>query len=332
MSTAGTASGTATVSATTLRARALVAARRAAAHELGRRTGDLAQDPQALIGVLRDGLAGLADAEYLEGQRRVAPGIGPILGVRQPLLTEVVAGLRSATRRDPATTLLAIADRLLREQILELHWLAYPLLERAILREPEQAWQLVRAEARAAGDWITVDSLARVAARGILAEPYRWAELEQLVYSPWRWERRLVGSTIALIPFVDRTAGRTPAVARRGLGIVRELIGDAEPDVQKALSWALRSLTVADAAATEAFLREQAALAARTADGHRAWVLRDALEKLPAAVAADVRATLAGVRKRPGAAATSRAAETAAAFAGLGLSVPPAERPIAPRP
>ncbi|MEW6224861.1 MAG: DNA alkylation repair protein [Chloroflexota bacterium] len=319
-------------SATTERGRAIVAARRADALALGRRAGDLVQDPGAVAAELRAGLGHLADEEYLEGQRRVAPGISPILGVRQPLLTAVTSGLRAATRRDATATLLEVADRLLREDLLELHWLAFPLLERAITRDPERAWQLVRAEARGARDWITVDSLAHVAGRGILAEPYRWAELEQLVYSPWRWERRLVGSTIATIPYVDRTAGRRPEVAARGLAIVGDLIGDAEPDVQKALAWALRSLTIVDAAATTAFLRAEAAAAVRDGDGHRAWVVRDALEKLPSEAADAIRVTVAGVRKRPGAPSTSRAAETAAAFTGLGVQVPPAERPILPRP
>jgi 3-methyladenine DNA glycosylase AlkD len=316
----------------TERARALVAGRRAGALSVGRRAGELAGDPRAVVTELRAGLATLADPEYLAGQRLVAPGIGPTLGVRRPLLTAVSAGLRSATRPDRPTTLLDIADHLLREDLVELHWLAFPLLDRTIGREPERAWQLVRAEARRAREWITVDSLAHVAGRGVLAEPYRWAELEQLVFSPWRWERRLAGSTVATLPYVDRTAGRTPEIGRRGLAIVRDLIGDAEPDVQKSLSWALRSLTVVDAPATMAFLRDEAAVAARTADGHRAWVVRDALGKLPATVADEIRTTVGGIRRRPGAPSTSRAAETAAAFMGLGLSVPPAERAIVPRP
>ena len=102
-------------------------------------------------------------------------------------------GLRAATRRDRAATILDVAGALLRDELLELHWLAFDLLDRTIAAEPERTWQLVRAEAVQAADWITVDSLAHVAGRGILAEPYRWAELEQLVYSPSRWERRLVG-------------------------------------------------------------------------------------------------------------------------------------------
>ncbi|MDQ1324383.1 MAG: hypothetical protein QG587_1719, partial [Chloroflexota bacterium] len=223
---------TAVPSTTTERARALVADRKGEAVALGREAGDLIHDPATLVATLRAGLEALADPEYLAGIHHVAPGIGPVLGVRQPLLHAVTGGLRAATRRDRPASLLDVAGHLVRDPLLELHWIAYGLLERTIAEEPERTWQLVRTEGRSAGNWICVDTLAHVAARGVLAEPYRWAELEQLVYSPSRWERRLAGSTVATIPAVDRTAGRTTDVARRGLAIVADLIGDAEPDVQ----------------------------------------------------------------------------------------------------
>ena len=327
-----TTAASATTGEATLRARALVAARSDLAVALGRRAGDVINEPANLVAVLRAGLEELADPEYLAGQRMIAPGIGPQLGVRQPLLTAVSRGLRSATRRDRATTVLDVAGALFRDPLAELHWLAIDLLDRTITREPEQSWQLVRAEARRATEWITVDRLAHVAGRGILAEPYRWAELEQLVYSPSRWERRLAGSTVATIPHVDRTLGRTPDVARRGLSIVGDLVGDAEPDVQKSLSWALRSMAAIDLAATAALLGAEARTARDTADGHRAWVVRDTCEKLPPDLAAELKATVQGVRKRPGAPSTSRAAATAADFLAYGLAVPPAERTIIDRP
>ena len=314
------------VGTATDRARALVAERSQDALALGREAGDLVGDPALLAATLREGLARLADPEYLEGIHRIAPGIGPVLGVRQPLLTAVDRGLRAVTRRDRPTTLLDVATALLRQPELELHWLAFHVLDRTITAEPEQTWQAVRAESRRAGDWITVDSLAHVVGRGVLAEPYRWAELEQLVYSPSRWERRLAGSTVATIPHVDRDTGRTPGVARRGLAIVGDLIGDAEPDVQKALSWALRAMSLVDEAATVAFLRREAATARDAGDGYRAWVVRDALEKLPAGTAQGIRDAVDGIRRRPGAPSTSRAASAAADFLHLGVAVPPAER------
>ena len=152
------------------------------------------------------------------------------------MIAAVIRGFREATRRDRPSHAALRRRRLFRETDLETRWFAFGLLERTIADEPERTWQLLRRAAREAGDWVTVDVAGPPVGTGILVEPYRWAELEQLVYSPSRWERRLVGSTIATIPLVDRRAGRQPDGREHGLALLGELIGDAEPDVQKALA------------------------------------------------------------------------------------------------
>jgi 3-methyladenine DNA glycosylase AlkD len=304
-------------SETTARAVALVAERRGPAEALGRSLGDLTNDPDAFATALRRGLTELSDPEYLDGQQRIAPGIGAIFGVRWPLLAAVSRGFRLATKGEHPTTLLFLADRLFREPELENRWFAFGLLERTLDRETERTWQLLRRAAREAGDWITVDSLAHPYGAGVAGEPYRWAELEQLVYSPSRWERRLVGSTIATMTHGRRRSGRDPQLPARALALLGLLMGDAAPDVQKALSWAYRSVAQLDLAATTAALEREADRAVATVDGHRAWVIRDSLSKLDPVVAERLRGRLAAIRKRPGGPATSLAAETASRFGGL---------------
>jgi 3-methyladenine DNA glycosylase AlkD len=301
---------------------------RALAERLGRGLAGRIHDPAAFAADLGASFGRLADPEYLAGQRFVAPGIGPTHGVRTPLQVAVRRGFDRATRRASTAELIVVADRLLREAEREARWFAIHLLERTVGLDPERSWQLLRRAAADADEWITVDTLARPYARGILREPYRWSELEQLTISPSRWERRLVGSTIATLPFVDRTAGRQADVARRGLALLAFAIGDREPDVQKALAWAYRSMTIVDPMATAAALEEQAELAVRSDDGHRAWVVRDALPKLDPGRAEAVRARLAGLRRRPGAASTSEAAAMAGQFAGMGLGRSMPEPPL----
>ena len=250
-----------TQSEVTARATAFVEAHKAEAEALGASLADLSQDPDAFADALRTGLGALADPAYRQGQQRIAPGIGPIHGVRWPLLDAIDRGFKLATDGDRATPLLFVADRLFREPELEPRWLAFGLLERTLATETERTWQLLRRAAREAGDWITVDTLARPYGVGIGAEPYRWAELEQLVYSPSRWERRLIGSTIASMSHADRNGRRDPEVARHALPLLAQLMGDAEPDVQKSLSWAYRSLTSVDPSATVTALRRQADIA-----------------------------------------------------------------------
>jgi 3-methyladenine DNA glycosylase AlkD len=301
----------------TERAVAFVAARKTDAESLGADLADHVNDPDGFAELLRAGLSRLADPVYLAGQQAVAPGIGRLHGVRWPLLAAVVRGFRQATRGDRPTALLFIADRLFREPHLEARWFAFALLERTLRVDPERTWQLLRRGAREAGDWITVDDLAHPYAAGIAAEPYRWAELEQLVFSPSRWERRLVGSTIATMTHGDRRTGRGPEVVDRALPLLGSLMGDAEPEVQKALAWAYRSLAGVDRPRTTVALRAEADRAVTTDDGHRAWVIRDSLAKLDRDDAAALKMRLAGIRRRPGAGPTSSAADVAARFGSL---------------
>lgn len=304
-------------SATTARAVAFVAERRPGAEALGVSLADHVQDPDAFAAALRDGLAGLADPEYLAGQQFVAPGLGRSHGVRWPLLSAVIRGFKGATRQDRPTSLLFLADRLFREEHLEARWFAFALLERTLKDDAERTWQLLRRGAREAADWITVDDLAHPYSAGIAAEPYRWAELEQLVFSPSRWERRLVGSTIATMTHGNRRTGRGPEVVEHALPLLAQLIGDAEPDVQKALSWAYRSLAQIDRQRTTDALRLETARAVSTDDGHRAWVIRDSLSKLDLADADELRDRLGGIRRRPGAPSTSAAAGLVDRFGGV---------------
>lgn len=289
------------------------------ARALGRDLADLVHEPAALAAAAAAGMRRLADPVYRDAQSWVAPGSANVIGVRAPLQRAVWGAFRRRTRGVRPSSLVHVADALLREGTTELRIFAIDLLTRLVATEPELAWQLLRRAARDAREWITVDTLARAYATGLLAEPYRWAELEQLVYSPSRWERRLVGSTIATLPSVDRTAGRRPEVAARGLALVRELIGDDAREVRAALGWALRRLATVDPAAVVAFCRAEAATAAAGRDGHRAGVLRDALPALAVHAspgdAAELAAALAGIRTARGAAATSRASGIARSFA-----------------
>ena len=298
------------------RASAFVRGHLGRAEALGRSLARATGNPDALARALNRGLATLADPAYLAGQRLVAPGIGPLQGVRRPLLHAVSRTFDDATGDISTDLLLRVAARLLREERQEPRWVAMGLLGRTIGRDPERSWQLIRLAAREAGDWITVDTLAHPVAIGILNELFRWAELEQLAYSPSRWERRLIGSAVATIPHVG-PAGRQAAIARQALPLLAQLMGDAEPDVQKAIGWAYRSLLRVDAVAVEAALRGEAAIAAQSHDGYRAVVIRDPLAKLPPTVTAELRADLIGLRRRAGTPATSSAARTAAAFGAL---------------
>src|SRR5688572_30271188 len=118
------------------------------------RSARFVADPEALVAELRRGFARLADAEYIDGQRRVAPGIGPLFGIRWPLVEGVKRGFRGATQRDGPASLLLVAARLFEGSELELRWFAFGLLERLVADDPERTWQLLRRAGQEAADWI----------------------------------------------------------------------------------------------------------------------------------------------------------------------------------
>jgi len=298
----------------TARARAFVAERLPEARGLGQALAELIDDPDAFVAVLREGLERLADDEYAREQERVAPGSGAVFGVRWPLIDAVAGQLRTPLRESSSSSALWLAQLLAVGEEREVRLFSHVPLHRALPADPERSWQLMRRLARAAGDWISVDTLADLYAQGILLERFRWAELEQLVYSAHRWERRLVGSTIARLPYQLQRHQRPSLAGTSALMIIKSHIGDADEQVQKSLSWALREWNAVDPQGVERLLLDEAELAARTDDGHRAWVIRDSLGPQNPSFAADLRATLEGVRRRHDAPTTSRASAIVAGF------------------
>lgn len=296
-------------------ATAFVAAHLRLATHLGERLADLVTDPVAFQAELATGLAELADAPYAAAQERVAPGSGPVAGVRWPLLHEIGRQLRPALREASPSLVLDLATRLARTSpTREERLMALPCLRVCLPDEPERSWQLMRRMGHAANDWVTVDSLAEVFAQGLLAEPFRWAELEQLVYSGRVMERRLVGATLARLPHGVPMRERRSLRVAPVLELIGQLIGDSDPWVRKSLAWALREWSRVAPDQVGTFLEAQATIARDGDDGHRAWVVRDALGHLPIARATVIRSLVAGIRVRPGSPATSEAARTAATF------------------
>jgi hypothetical protein len=107
---------------------------------LGERLADPVTDPVAFQAELGTGLAALADASYAAAQERVAPGSGPVLGVRWPLLHEVGRRLRPALQEVSPSLVLDLATRLARmSPTREERLMALPCLRACLPEEPERS-------------------------------------------------------------------------------------------------------------------------------------------------------------------------------------------------
>jgi hypothetical protein len=297
---------------------AFLEARLPMAEALGRELADLVDEPERFVRALRHGLEAIADP----GRARLPPAVesAPVLGVRVPLLSAAERPVDEALREGSSAVALWLAQRLIAEDVREVRAFAVTALRRSLADEPERTWQALRRLGRLARDRVEVDAQAGLWARGVLAERFRWAELEQLVYAERAAERRLVAATLACLPHeVPRGARHALAgeVSRSALAVLADLIGDAEPLVRTAIARAIREWAALDGPAVQRLLRDETAYAAAHDDGHRAWVIRATLGALPGDVARPLRARLVGVRSRPGAPATSPARRRAAAFGSL---------------
>jgi len=300
------------------RADAFVSAHLDEATALGEALADLIEQPEVFLGALREGLASLADPDFTDMAERASPGTSARYVVRAPLVEAIRRPFREALREGSSIPALQLAQRLIDAEDRDLRLFALPCLRRSLIEDPEQSWQLLRRMGRGAGDWVEVDSLAGLWARGVLAESFRWAELEQLLYSEHTFERRLIGATLATIPHRVPTSRRhelRPESVERALQMIRQLMGDAEVMVQKALSWAIREWARVDSEAAAELLRDETTIAVEHGDGARAWVIRDSLSNQPPQLSAALRDRLAGIRRDRSAPSTSIAAEQAASFA-----------------
>ncbi len=308
------------MSETSVRAGTFVSAHLSEAAARGGRLSELIDEPEAFLGALLAALESLADPDYLALVTRACPETRARYAVRGPLAEALMKPVRAALSDRSSMSALHLAQRLAETDHRDLRLYANAPLRRALPTDPEMTWQVLRRLGRKAEDWIATDSLADLWARGILAEHFRWAELEQLIYSRHTYERRLVAATLATLPHrvpVAQRNGLSPDAAGRALELVLQLMGDAEAMVQKGLSWAIREWTPVSPDATAALLRSETSIAVEQQDGARAWVVRDALSKQPPEVAAALRDRLAGIRREAGAPSTSIAASHAASFAAV---------------
>jgi 3-methyladenine DNA glycosylase AlkD len=156
----------------------------------------------------------------------------------------------STLRKEPAEDVLALALDLFERH--SYRWIAYEL----ILFHPT-ALKLIDAATlehfgSGMSSWSNVDQFG-----ALLAGPaWRAGQIEDSVIHAWahrpdRWWRR--AALVATVPLNNRSQGGKGDVPRT-FAICQLLVRDRDDMVVKAMSWALRQLTVHDGAAVEQFL------------------------------------------------------------------------------
>jgi 3-methyladenine DNA glycosylase AlkD len=184
------------------------------------------------------------------------------LGVAVPDIRKVLRATRALVKSLSDGDVLDLAFAIIDENTLEGRQLAYELVasRKSLLHSLKLAD--VKRLGRRMDNWVSVD----VFSVDIAGQTWRERKISDAEVMRWArsrdhwWRRAALASTIALN---TPSRGGTGDVERT-IAVCRELAGDREEMVAKALSWALRSLIPVSRAAVENFLAEHdAELAAR---------------------------------------------------------------------
>jgi 3-methyladenine DNA glycosylase AlkD len=192
------------------------------------------------------------------GRREATLGYYPSqmqnLGVGAPHLRKVVREVRREIKGQDARAALAVARAVVAQKTLEGRQAAYEIL----VGHPGALETLSTRDVEALGkgmdNWMSVDgfscfvagrawNLRRISDRDVL----RWAQSKDR----W-WRRAAVASTVPLNLPSRGGEGDT----KRTLMILDEVLGDRDPMVAKAVSWALRTLIRHDRVAVERYLKK----------------------------------------------------------------------------
>ncbi len=192
-------------------------------------------------------------------------------GVYTPDLRSVVRTYKSRLAAESADDVYSVALKLLEKNVTECRQAGYELIAGHRAARESLTPKRVEALGRGIDNWACVDSfcctlVGRAWREGRVSDAtiMRWSR------SPDLWWRR--AAVVATVPLNIKAHGGTGDSART-LMVCKPLITDKEIMVQKAISWALRSLAPWDHGAVQAFLNEHS-------ESVSALVRREVMNKL----------------------------------------------------
>jgi 3-methyladenine DNA glycosylase AlkD len=183
-----------------------------------------------------------------------APSELRTLGVSVPKIRRVVREFAGLLREAPAQAILDVAQALADRGTVEGRQVGYELIARRPDARALLTTRRVERLGRGNDNWASVDGFA-VYLSGAAWREGRVRDADVLRWARGRdrwWRRTALASCVAL----NVAARGGHGDSRRTLLICRQFVGEKDPMLAKALSWALRSLTPHDSSGVRKFLRD----------------------------------------------------------------------------
>jgi 3-methyladenine DNA glycosylase AlkD len=203
---------------------------------------------------IRKVLEANSDAAYLEEIKGFVPGPSAVIGVRVPVVREIVKKFKSdheeLTFELACKLLTDFCKRRCREEILVGVFLVASFSRRLTREMIPVLWKDINEWVDCIDNWETCDQLAmNVAGEVVAIDLTLTKDLVKCARSDNKWRRRFAVATTTVL----NQKGRRHV--KETLTVCEPLMTDTDPVVQKAVGWALREATRGDEHAVFAFLK-----------------------------------------------------------------------------
>ena len=206
-------------------------------------------DAVADLQALADPVQAIEMARYHKVER-------PYLGVRVPAIDDLAKGWRDRVTPDERLTL---AQALWDSNIHEARVAATKLMTQARIKDDEAAWAMMAGWVPDFDAWGIADHACNAAAKRLVADPSRIAEVEAWTTSDHMWTRR--AALVITLPWTKQNFPKPLDldIRDRVLGWAASYVPDKEWFIQKSIAWWLRELSRHDAPRVVAFLDQHGA-------------------------------------------------------------------------
>jgi len=193
------------------------------------------------------------------------------LGVPVPALSEIGKELAKVARRRVGD-LLPLAERLWTAYGREGRLVASTMLGPMELAAPEKVMLVIEEMARTCATWEDCDQLAMRALEPVVRkEPEQYlSTMQHWIEDPNKWVRRAGITVVARLPM------KLSECTETCLSMVEPALGDDDPDVRRAVSFAIRMGARGEPEAVVDFIKRQA----HRTDAASIWVLCDAMRSM----------------------------------------------------
>ena len=178
------------------------------------------------------------------------------LGVRVPAIDELAKDWRTSVTPDQRLTL---AQGLWDSNIHEARVAATKLMTQARIKDDGAAWAMMAGWVPDFDAWAIADHACNAAAKRLVADPARIADVETWTTSDHMWTRR--AALVITLPWTKQNFPKPLdlEIRDRVLGWAASYVPDKEWFIQKSVAWWLRELSRHDAPRVVAFLDQHGA-------------------------------------------------------------------------